>query len=117
MKITDKLNITTGFSAHVDFEDLENIGWDFTQLYEGVAAAQQMTLKQAENWEKENYHVRLYNNGQGVYWIPSHNNHGDTGDSEWPGDEAQTEKDIEELYERGLLWEVENGEDENNSDN
>lgn len=109
MKITDKLNITAGFSAHVDFSDLEKIGWDFTDLYEGVAAAQQLSLKEAEQWEKENYHVRLYWN-EGIMWIPSHNTHGDTGDAEDPGDQAQAHKDIAELYERGLLWEVENGE-------
>lgn len=99
-----------GFSAHVDFEDLEQIGWDFYELYEGVALAQGKTIEDAEAWEKENYHVRLFNNGDGVLWIPSHNDSGDTGDSEEPGDEEQTEKDIEELYSAGLLWEVEEGE-------
>lgn len=106
------MSTKSGFSAHVDFQDLENIGWDFSELYDGVAAAKQMSLEDAEKWEKENYHVRLYNNGNGIMWIPSHNTSGDTGDAEDPGDAEQTEKDILELYEAGLLWEVMEGTEE-----
>lgn len=110
MKTQSAINTGNGFSARVEIEHLENIGWDFSQLYEGVAAAQQMSLEDAEKWEKENYHVRLYNNGYGVLWIPSHNTHGDTGDSEDPGDAEQAERDVQELYNAGLLWEVMEGE-------
>lgn len=105
-----KINTGNGFSAHVDFTDLEQLGWDFTDLFEGVAAAKEMSLEAAEEWEKENYHIRLYNNGNGVMWIPSHNTAGDTGDAEEPGDEDQTEIDIQQLYADGLLWEVTEGE-------
>lgn len=68
-------------------------------------------MDEAEKWEKENYHIRLYNNGQGIYWIPSHNESGDVGDGQWCGDEEQTKIDIQHLYDEGLLWEVFEGEE------
>jgi hypothetical protein len=108
--MANSIKTTDRFSAHVDFSDLEKLGWDFSSLYKGVADAKGINLEDAEKWEKENYHVRLFNNGQGVYWIPSENQHGDTGDSEWPGDEDKTEEDIQRLYAEGLLWEVFEGE-------
>ena len=104
------INTGNGFSAHVEIEDLEKIGWEFSDLYEGVAAAQGLSLEDAEKWEKENYHIRLHNNGDGVMWIPSHNTAGDTGDSEDPGDSEKTEKDIQQLYADGDLWKVMEGE-------
>jgi hypothetical protein len=100
-----------GFSAHVDFSDLEKLGWEFSDLYESVAFARGISLEEAEEWEKKNYHVRLFNNGNGVYWISSDNKHGDTGDAQWPGDAAKTEKDIQALYASGELWEVFEGEE------
>jgi hypothetical protein len=109
-KMRNSIKTTDGFSAHVEFSDLEKLGWDFSSLYQGVADCQGTSLFQAEAWEKENYHVRLFNNGNGVYWIPSHNEEGDTGDAQWPGDESQTEKDIQQLYAVGAMWEVFEGE-------
>jgi len=108
--MTNSIKTTDRFSAHVDFADLEKLGWEFGDIYQGVADAKGISRNEAEQWEKENYHVRLYNNGQGVYWIPCHNESGDAGDGQWPGDEAQTEKDIQRLYAEGLLWEVFEGE-------
>ena len=43
--------------ARADFEDLEKYGWEFSDIYAGVAAAQGRTIAAAESWEKENYHV------------------------------------------------------------
>lgn len=106
----DTISTAEGFSAHVDFEDLEKLGWDFSQLYKGVAAAQGISMEEAEAWEKENYHVRLFNNGNGVKWIPSHNQYGDQGDCEDPGDDKKTEYDIQHLYNNAGLWEVFEGE-------
>jgi hypothetical protein len=116
------LNLSEGFSAHVDIEDLENLGWNFDDIYESVARAKRETgmysdeitieeMESAEQEEKENYHIRLYNNGQGMYWIPSHNESGDVGDGQWCGDEEQTKIDIQHLYNEGLLWEVFEGEE------
>ena len=119
-----KLNLSEGFSAHVDYSDLEDLGWDFTDIYESVAKAHtentgwnahneitEEEMAEAEKWEKENYHVRFYNLGQGIYWIPSHNENGDVGDGRWSGDEEQTKIDIQQLYDKGLLWEVFEGEE------
>lgn len=103
-----QINTTTrGFSAHVDFEDLEKLGWDFSELYENVAWAKDMPIDQAEAWEKENYHVRIFNNGHGLKWIPSHNTNGDTGDCQDAGD---AHEHIVELYNSAKLWEVFEGE-------
>ena len=104
------INTGIGFSARVYYEELEKRGWEFGELYEGVAAAKEMSIEDAEKWEKENYHIRLYNNGDGVMWIPCHNLFDDVGDAEDPGDAEMVEKDIQELYEAGLLWDVIEGE-------
>jgi len=107
-----KINTGNGFSAHVDIEDLENLGWELDELYEDVASAMGISFEDAEKWEKENYHIRLVNYGDGIKWISSHNTSGDRGDAQDSGDAEMVENDIQELYAAGLLWEVEQGEDE-----
>lgn len=106
-----------GFSAHAEIEDLENLGWIFDDIYHSVARAKRETgmysdeitveeMDEAEKREKENYHVRLYNTGQGIYYIMSHNESGDTGDGQPSGDDEKTHEDVQTLFQEGKLWEV-----------
>lgn len=104
-----RLNLKNGFSAHADIEDLEKLGWDFSDLYEGVALAQDLSIESAEVWEKNNYHIRFFNKGKSLRWVVSHNQHGDTGDSLLVPDELV--ESIKKLFKKSLLWEVFNGED------
>lgn len=106
-----------GFSAHCEISDLEKLGWNFDDVYEAVAKRKRESgmygspltyeeIKEAEVWEKANYHVRLYNTGQGIHYIMSHNESGDVGDGLPTGDDAGAHEDIQVLYQEQKLWEV-----------
>ena len=114
---TKHLDTGPGFSAHVEIEDLEKFGWNFQDIYESVARSMKSDgmysdelsgedLQEAETQEKENYHVRIYNTGQGLHYIMCHNESGDVGDGRNVGDEKGADEDIQKLHAEGLLWEV-----------
>ena len=101
------LNVSKNFSARVEIADLEQRGWDFTYFYQDVSDAQQISAEDAEKWEKENYCVSIdvdadgktfYATCQKAHYGSEIFNQGYTGDS------AETIKDLQELNEKGLLW-------------
>lgn len=104
------MTLTKITSARTDFEDLENLGWDFSDLYEGVAGAKQMTIEEAEAWEKENYHVYLTIEDGWVYWQPCHNESGLEGDrqqaSHSKSDNEHSLVHIQTLHDNAGLWET-----------
>jgi hypothetical protein len=110
-------NTSNIISARTDFEDLEDLGWDFSDLYEGVAAANEMSIEAAEAWEKENYHVYLSVEDSWVYWQPCHNESGLEGDrqsaSHSQNDNEESLRHMQFLYENAGLWEVETEDDDN----
>lgn len=100
--------IKTITAARADFADLEILGWDFSDIYEGVAAAQGMTIDAAEKWEKENYHILITVEADGsTYYQPCHNTNGNEGDRQETGDDNQTRRDLSDLYDARKLWSVE----------
>lgn len=95
--------------ARAEFSDLEELGWDFTELYESVQSAKMLdSIEDAESWEKENYHAVITVDEQGkTYWIPaSHHNERQIGDRQDTGDDEKTQKDLVCLNEKNLLWDV-----------
>ena len=104
---TSKIDATKNFSARVEIIHLEQKGWDFSDLYQEVANAQQLSIEDAQKWDKENYCVAVtVNEDGGSYYEMCQKAHygnecfyqGDTGDNE------ATIQDLKELYENGLLW-------------
>lgn len=102
--------ITTNFRAKAEIADLENLGWDFSYIYDEVAEAQKLTTEQAEEWEKENYCVEITVNeagktGYSMQQQPHYGNEsfgqGDTGD------DKKTIEDLNLLLAEGKLWDIE----------
>ena len=77
------------------FEALEALGWDFSDLYEGNSSDEK-SPEQAEEELKENYFVRIWNDGSGYLWAVADNN-GTYGDPQRTGDDKKTESDIQKL--------------------
>ena len=107
---TKKIDFSKNFTARVEIEDLEKRGWDFTYLYEEVSNAQQISIEEAEKWEKENYCVLIDVNERGgtTYAMCQKAHYGNEcysqGDT---GDNSATIQDLKALYQEGLLWNCE----------
>lgn len=99
----------TNISASVDITDLENLGWDFTNIYIGVADALNITLLEAEIFEKERYHVNLKvdENGNLTYSMVQNAEYGNNiffqGDS---GDNIAAISDLNILIKNNKVWNI-----------
>ena len=100
-------NTAKNFSARVEIVHLEQKGWDFSDIYQEVSEAQQISIKDAEKWEKWNYCVSItVNEDGGTFYEMCQKAHygtetfhqGDTGDN------YATREDLKDLNEEGLLW-------------
>jgi hypothetical protein len=93
----------------VEIEDLEHLGWDFSNIYSDVARAQDLSDEEAEEWEKKHYHVKLrfHKNGAVTYSMEQNAEFGngdyDQGDC---GDAAEAQKDLKKLIASGEIWDV-----------
>ena len=90
-------------AARAEFADLERVGWDFSDIYEGVAEAKGMTITAAEKWEKENYHIVVTVEADCTYYQPCHNANGNEGDRQETGDDNKTRRDLSDLYDARKL--------------
>lgn len=96
-------------TCKVLIEDLEDLGWDFSNIYQEVSDAQELSLEDAEKWEKDHYHVelRFFSNGGVDYFMCENaeygNNHGSAEDC---GDSEEAQKDLKKLIASGKIWEV-----------
>jgi hypothetical protein len=94
-------------SAKVEISDLENLGWDFSNIYEEVSESQDISIEKADEFEKENYCVRLWVDEDGIvsYSLYQKAHYGNEefyqGD---PGDNEGALQDFEKLIELGLVW-------------
>lgn len=114
-----KLNLSEGFSARTNVSNLENLGWDFGNVYKDIAQMKnsvdkwdsdvEMTddeIKEAEEWTKRHYHVRFRNTGYGVYWVLVHNQSGNHRGLNNLCDDEKSRDDIQRLYDEELLWNI-----------
>jgi hypothetical protein len=94
-------------TCKAEIKDLEDLGWDFSNIYEEVADAQELSLEAAEAWEKENYCVELkfYENG-GVDYLMSQKNGNEHSSYENCGDSKAAQKDLKKLIQQGKIWDV-----------
>lgn len=83
------------FEFEFTFEQLENLGWDFSDLYNG-SANEEKTAAQVEAELKENFFIRIWNNGSKYLWAVADNG-GTYGDPQETGDDEKTESDIKIL--------------------
>jgi hypothetical protein len=96
-------------SAKVEISDLENLGWDFTNIYEEVSDAQSISLEDAEKFEKENYHVKLKVDAKGnlTYALCQNAEYGneefEQGDC---GDNEAGLNDLKALIDSGKVWDL-----------
>ena len=98
-------NFHKNAQARVSFCDLDNLGWDFTSIYEGVAQAQGITFDEAKRYENENYYILIQvteNGGTTMTVAKDNTSYG----SEWTGDDEQTIKDLYQLHSEGKLWNI-----------
>lgn len=104
------INTGIGFEMRTDLEDLEDIGWDFSDVYEGTSISMGLDMGEAEAFNKKHYHVFIVNRyGDGISVQLCHNQIGVVGDG-INHDAEQTEKDIQVLYASAKCWQVEEGE-------
>jgi len=110
-KTTKIMKTLKNISAKVEISDLENLGWDFSYIYEEVADAQSISLEDAEKFEKENYHVKLsvddegfltYSLCQSAHYGNEEFPQGDTGDNE------ASLQDFTQLIEQEKVWDLKN---------
>lgn len=95
------------FSVRVEYVDLERMGWDFSEIYENASGAMGFSLEEAEKWEKDNCHVRIFKRCDGrIFWVPSNMIVGDMGDCMETGDDNKTIGDIMVLYAESKLWDI-----------
>jgi hypothetical protein len=105
-----EFDFTKNFTARVEIADLENRGWDFTYLYESASIAKNLSLEDAEKYDKENYCVlvKVNENGGTSYYMCQKAHYGNEcfgqGDT---GDDSATIEDLKTLFEKGLLWDCE----------
>lgn len=96
-------------SAKVEISDLENLGWDFTNIYEEVSDAKSISLEDAEKFEKENYCVKLTVDEQGfiTYALAQKAHYGnqvfEQGDT---GDNEASLEDFKSLIDSDKVWDV-----------
>jgi hypothetical protein len=108
------LNFEKNFSANVEIQELEKLGWEFNPTYEDVARAKDISEEEAKAFENENYHVQIKVDEDGntlwrtVNTIKGNNGIDEGSDNEETGDNEQTIKDLKKLHEEGKLWNEEN---------
>jgi len=81
--------IKTMETINVEITNLEDLGWDFSYIYEEVSKAKSISYNDAVRFEKDNYYVKLYKDGNKVNYSlcqkPHYGNEeffqGDTGDN------------------------------------
>lgn len=97
-------NLTEIIRATVEIADLENFGWDFSQVYESVSRAQEISSEAAEQWEKENYVAIIDTSNDTICYRKRGGN--ELVGQENTGDIEQTKRDLVLLMNAGLLWDV-----------
>ena len=106
-KVEAAINAATfGNSAFFEAEisDLEILGWDFTRLFDSVAAAQNLSDKKAAKWAKRNlYAVIIVDEDGGTLLDFRTRDRNDYGGSEPTGDDKQTIEDLHTLANAGQI--------------
>ena len=94
-------------TCKVEIADLEELGWDFQNIYEDVANAKNISVEDAEKWEKENYCVELRfdKNGGCDYLMKQFQGNNDSSYEEC-GDNKEAQKDLKKLIAAGKIWDV-----------
>jgi hypothetical protein len=96
-------------SAKVEITDLEQLGWDFSNIYSEVSEAKSISIEEAADFEKQNYCVRLIVDEKSnvSYSICQKAHYGNEefyqGDS---GDNAAALEDLRKLINSNLVWDV-----------
>jgi hypothetical protein len=96
-------------TCKVLIDDLEDLGWDFSNIFQEVSDAQKLSLEDAEKWEKEHYHVKLrfHANGAVDYYLCQNAEYGNEDFAQGDcGDNEAAQKDLQKLISEEKIWSV-----------
>lgn len=118
----ESIDFSKNIKVSAEIADLENLGWNFERVYEGVFLAYQNAYKSehgekdhtfdmnsAGEYEYRNYHIVIFVDENGsAFWCTQSNYENEISDREWTGEDDKTIQDIIFLNSKGLLWNIEN---------
>lgn len=94
-------------SAFVEIVDLESLGWDFNADYHEDARFWGISFEEARRVMHEKFHIRIDVLETGTFWRYVSRSGADEGEPLETGDDEQTMKNLDELWDADKLWGVE----------